>query len=82
MASLTVRRLNADTKARLRVRAARRGRSMEEEARQILTVALAHDKADQDNLATSIRARFASLGGVDLPRAPREPMRRPPKLST
>lgn len=36
MASLTIRNLENDTKERLRVRAARQGRSMEEEARLIL----------------------------------------------
>lgn len=77
-----VRRLDPDTKARLRVRAAHRGRSMEEEAREILRAALAHEKTDQGDLAKSIRARFAPLGGVDLPVAPREPMRRPPRFTT
>ena len=82
MASLTVRRLDANTKARLRVRAAHRGHSMEEEAREILRAALVLEKTDQDNLAKSIRARFAPLGGVELPVAPREPMRRPPRFTT
>lgn len=80
MASITVRRLDADVKTRLRVRAAHRGRSMEEEAREILKAALRNQKTDRGNLANSIRARFASLGGVDLPDAPREPMRRPPRF--
>ena len=30
------------------------------------------------NLADTIHARFAALGGVDLPVTPREPMREPP----
>jgi len=30
------------------------------------------------DLAAAIRARFASLGGVELPEVPREPMREPP----
>ena len=81
MASLTVRRLDEDTKARLRIRAAHRGRSMEEEAREILKAAVANQKTGHPNLAKSIRARFAPLGGVDLPDAPREPMRPPPRLA-
>ena len=36
MASITIRRLEESLKARLRVRAAHHGRSMEEEAREIL----------------------------------------------
>jgi len=80
MASLTIRRLDESVKSRLRVRAAQRGRSMEEEARQILHLALAGESAGQPNLADRIRKRFASLGGVELPGMAREPMRRPPKF--
>jgi plasmid stability protein len=80
MASITVRRLDTDTKARLRIRAAHHGRSMEQEAREILKVALTPGGAGRGNLAGSIRARFAGLGGVDLPDVPRDPLRRPPKL--
>jgi plasmid stability protein len=36
MASITIRNLDDDIKQRLRVRAAEHGRSMEEEAREIL----------------------------------------------
>jgi plasmid stability protein len=41
MASLSVRKLDDETLARLRIRAARRGVSMEEEARRILKAAVA-----------------------------------------
>jgi hypothetical protein len=51
---------------------------MEEEARQILRVALAQKSATEPNLAESIRKRFAPLGGLDLPDIPRDPMRPPP----
>jgi len=81
MASVIVRRLDADTKARLRIRAAHHGCSMEEEARQILKVALTSRDTGSGNLVESIRARFARLGGVDLPNVPRDPLRRPPRLS-
>jgi plasmid stability protein len=80
MASLTIRRLDESVKSRLRVRAAQRGRSMEAEAREILKLALAEEPAGQRNLADSIRKRFAPLGGVELPRMAREPIRRPPKF--
>jgi plasmid stability protein len=40
MATLTIRQLDEKTKTRLRVRAAHHGRSMEEEAREILRSAL------------------------------------------
>ena len=41
MASITIRNLDEETKRRLRIRAARHERSMEEEARNILRSALA-----------------------------------------
>ena len=80
MASIIIRRLEESAKARLRVRAARHGRSMEEEAREILKVALSGKRARDRNLAEAIRRRFAPLGGVELTDLPREPMRRPPKF--
>ena len=80
MASITIRRLEESTKQRLRVRASQHGRSMEEEAREILKVALTPSGGGQ-NLAESIRRRFAPLGGVDLPEMARGPMREPPDFS-
>jgi len=78
VASLTIRRLDDNTKAKLRVRAAHHGRSMEEEAREILTSALTQAPASGKALVDKIRSRFAPLGGVDLKLPPRGPMRRPP----
>lgn len=78
MASITIRNLDEPLKARLRVQAAIHGRSMEDEARDILRTALNHEPIPPANLAVSIRARFAPLGGVDLPDVPRESMREPP----
>ena len=80
MASVTIRNLDAGTKARLRVRAARHGRSMEEEARTLLRTALLEETGAGGNLADAIRARFRRLGGVELRLPAREPMREPPKL--
>ena len=81
MASITIRRLDEGVKVRLRVRAARHGRSMEEEAREILKVELAAQPAAGPNLAQSIRRRFASLGGVELQLPARQFVRRPPRLA-
>lgn len=78
MASITIRNLDAHTKARLRVRAAHRQRSMEEEARNILRTALAEHDAVPRDLAAAIAARFLPLGGVALALPAREPMREPP----
>lgn len=80
MASITIRNLDEQTKERLRVRAARRKRSMEEEARNILRTALARDSATPGNLAEAIRRRFEPLGGVVIPLPAREPIREPPRL--
>ncbi|MCE9640382.1 MAG: plasmid stabilization protein [Betaproteobacteria bacterium] len=79
MASITIRKLDEQTKARLRVRAAHRKRSMEDEARYILRAALADEAAAPGNLAEAIRRRFQPLGGVELSPPVREPMRAPPK---
>lgn len=81
VASITIRKLDPETKERLRVRAAQRQRSMEEEARHILREALAREELEQTNLAESIKARFKQFGGVDLKVAPREPIREPPEPS-
>ena len=79
MASILIRNLDDRLKDRLRLRAARNKRSMEEEARNILKTALSEQSTLPPNLAHSITARFKELGGVDLSIAKREPMREPPK---
>jgi antitoxin FitA len=78
MATLTIRQLDEKTKTRLRVRAAHHGRSMEEEARDILRSALASAQPASRNLAESIRRRFAPLGGVELELPEPDPIREPP----
>lgn len=80
MATLTIRDLDETLKRSLRVRAASRNRSMEEEARQILRAALHQAPVPNVDLASRIRARFASLGDVQLPVAEREPVRPPPNF--
>ena len=79
MASITIRNLDPHTKARLRLRAAHRQRSMEEEARNILRTALAQSDVAPRDLAAAIGARFRSLGGVELALPARGPMRAPPQ---
>jgi antitoxin FitA len=78
MATLTIRDLDESLKRSLRMRAASRNRSMEEEARQILRAALLEPPAPAQDLASRIRARFADLGGVELVLPQREPVRAPP----
>ena len=79
MATLTIRNLDQVVKERLRVRAAKNGRSMEAELRAIVTDAVGITSPEQVNLAEAIRRRFAPFGGVDdLEIHPREPVREPP----
>ena len=70
--------LDEGLKRRLRIRAAEHGKSVEQEARDILRAALDHESPQRTDLASAIRARFAPLGGVDLDLPSREPVRQPP----
>jgi plasmid stability protein len=80
VASMIIRNVDPSLKQRLRVQAARHGRSMEEEARAILSSALDQEPAPPENLAAAIRARFAPLGGVELELPPCDLMREPPRF--
>ncbi len=78
MAQLVVRNLEDEVKAQLRDRAARHGRSMEEEVREILRDAMTKDKPEGSGLGTRIAARFSGSGlGFDLPEMPGWEMRIP-----
>lgn len=83
MATMTIRNLDDTVKARLRVRAAQHGRSMEEEARSILGAALTSEPkpATGAALVKAIRARVAPLGGIELDLPLRAPMHEPPDFS-
>ncbi|MEO8724548.1 MAG: hypothetical protein ABI383_00365 [Acidobacteriaceae bacterium] len=81
MATLTIRQLDEKIKTKLRVKAAHHGRSMEEEAREILRNALSVPSGDQRSLAEVIRERFAPFGGVELEIPPRDAARESPDFS-
>lgn len=66
VASLTIRNLDQLIKDELRVRAARNGRSMEAEARNILRDAVGGGTPEQGGLGSRIHQRFSVIGGVDL----------------
>jgi plasmid stability protein len=70
VATLVIRNLDESVKARLRVRAAHNGRSMEAEARDILAAAMAEPAAER-GLGTRIRQRFADLDDIDIAVTPR-----------
>jgi plasmid stability protein len=79
MASITIRNLDEALKRNLRIRAAEHGRSMEEEARDILRQAMSRPAPTAD-LGLAIHRRFAAIGGVDLDLPQREAMPAPPRL--
>ena len=77
MATIVIRNLDETVKRRLQVRAALNGRSMEAEARAMLTL-VAEKSLDaaaisplNRGLGTAIHELFAPLGGVELPIPPR-----------
>jgi plasmid stability protein len=68
MAQFTVRNLEDDVKTRLKRRAARHRRSMEEEVRHILRDAVKEQNKSVTKLGSRIAARFAKTGlTTDLP---------------
>lgn len=62
MAQLIVRKLEESVKQRLRQRARRHGRSMEDEARDILRNAVKDEGTRPTGLGTRLKARFAKIG--------------------
>lgn len=81
MASITIRNLDKDLKSQLKIRAAKHGRSMEEEVRNILKSAIAQDDEGTENLAQAIYKRMAPFGGIELPELKREEIRKPVDFS-
>ena len=78
MATILIRQLDEKTKARLRIRAAHNGRSMEEEAREILRSTLSAPVRGTENLGQAIHRRFAALGGLEFELPRRSPIREAP----
>lgn len=80
MAAITIRNLDENLKRRLRLQAAQHGRSMEEEARQLLSKGLAAPVEAQPVRLTSLaKALFGRAHGVeDLALPPRDAPRAPP----
>ena len=79
--AVTVRGLTPELKARLRVRAAHNGRSMEAEARAILEAALSAPDDDTTDLGAFARGLIAPIGGIDLALPSRGPQRQLPDLA-
>jgi len=76
VASLTIRNIPEEAKRRFRQRAAAHGRSMEEEARQlILDAAARNDNASRKSMGEMLYEM--SRPGIELPIPPRTPARIP-----
>ena len=82
MASLMVRKIDDRVKARLRVRAARHGRSLEEEVRRILARAAEESDPAPGNVADAIAQIVDPIGGVELDLPPRGRVFDPPRFDT
>ena len=68
MAQFVVRQIEEGVKERLKLRAERHGRSMEEEVREILRNAAREDPSPIAKLGSRIGARFRKVGlSADLP---------------
>lgn len=81
MSSITVRNLDESIKAGLRLRAARHGRSMEQEVRAILQQALAPELENAPlDFSERIRQRFSGLQAEQIAVPARQVSRPPPKL--
>src|SRR5688500_15684143 len=82
MASITIRRLDEETKRRLRLAAAANGHSMEEEARRARVRQFSTPAHPEKGLGTCIHELFSPLGGVELEPMPRTAWRPPPDFSS
>ena len=80
MASITVRNLDDGLKRRLRIRAAENGRSMEQEARDILRAALCDEAAPPKDLGSALHNLFEPFGAMELEIPEREPARELPRF--
>lgn len=77
MATMTIRNIDEQLKAQLRVRAAMHGRSMEDEVQDILRTALSAEPVQTVSLVEVIRSRIEPLGGIELNLPEREAIRDP-----
>jgi plasmid stability protein len=77
--AISIRNLDSNVKARLRIRAAEHGRSMEAEIRAILAEAVTEERPA--GLFDAIRAVSLEHGGVDLELPRRNRRQRPVQLT-
>lgn len=75
MTDITISNLDDHIKSLLQKRADKHGHSLEEEAKEILRLALTENNEPTLNLATLIERRFAKFGDFELAEIQREPIR-------
>ena len=80
MNKLILDNLDESIRVSLAKQAKNNGRSLEEEAKEILRTALVETSAPQTNLAAAIKKRFAGLGDFEIPTVTRDSMREPPNF--
>ncbi len=80
MTSITISNRDDTVTSPLLAQAAVHGRPMEDEAGEILRASPTREPPAAGNLAAAIRARFAPLGGVELPTITRDLTRAPPSF--
>ena len=80
MASITIANLEDNLTARLSERASETGRSIEEEAHEILRAALVENPMSEKGFGTALHEIFKSAGGVELEIPPRDSMWEPPRF--
>ena len=78
MNSIKIDNLEDRLALRLAIRASESGRTVEEEALEILRTALQKETPPEKGLGTALHNLFKPIGGVDLEIPEREPMREPP----
>jgi len=71
MAVMMIRNIDQDLEVRLRKLSAIHGRSMEDEAREILRAALPDEGCNAGEAFKAIRRRVEAIGGIDLELPPR-----------
>ena len=81
MVSITMDGLDESLERPLRMRAAEKGISVEWGVRNTLAAALREESPVAADLASSIHAKFASFGGVELELPPRDPIGAIPRFA-
>ena len=80
MSGITIHDLGNTLEQRLRVRAKENGRTLEEEALEILRVGIEGHTVREIKLGTALHQLFKPFSELELEIPEREPMREPPRM--